>query len=608
MSEPGRGLGLARYPLARFPVARARIDHLDRDIAVQALVPGAVDGPVAAAAEALGKREPGENAFADHFQRGSSGMGAFLRQCRADTAWTIGTAQWQPRCSYFSPVAFLDEEEELEAQEEFPEVEQRGPRGPRPPRTPRQQIMMRRLVAVGAGGLLLILLVLAFRGCLDARKERAIRNFTSDVGALMAESEQVGTDFFGLLQDSGGRTALEYEAEVKSFRGASETLYDRAQELDAPDDLAKAKANLVLTLELRRNALTAIGNNIGPALGKENATDAQKAISDQMKLLFASDQVCTGVAVLEIARVTEEEGVSASGEAPFTAEQCEFVPEPAEEWLDLTTVTDALGQVTGDEPSTSGIHGLEIVQTSIGGTQLLPDTDVTVSAADPTLTIEILNGGESEESDINVSVTVGDTDLPQTIPTIGAQESIELEIPITPVPSSGEQLTSRSRSTRFRARRAPTTTRRATRSCSSRRCGSPISGRPGRSPRMLCAPRPQSEKFEEAPAASIHEAIMAVESGESDRALVPVENSIEGVGPRHSRHACVRHDRRRDRRRIRLSDPHLPDRPHETRARSDRGRPLPPAGERPVRELRPRAASRRRREAPRRALLMPFAR
>ena len=62
---------------------------------------------------------------------------------------------------------------------------------------------MRRLIAVGAGLLLLFIIVLGFRSCVQARKERAIKNFVSDVGSLMNESSQVGQDFFGLLSAGG---------------------------------------------------------------------------------------------------------------------------------------------------------------------------------------------------------------------------------------------------------------------------------------------------------------------------------------------------------------------------------------------------------------------
>ena len=61
--EPRRRLGLAQHPAARLA---ADLDHLDRDVALEALVPGAVDGAEAPGAEPLEQREPAENRVLTH--------------------------------------------------------------------------------------------------------------------------------------------------------------------------------------------------------------------------------------------------------------------------------------------------------------------------------------------------------------------------------------------------------------------------------------------------------------------------------------------------------------------------------------------------------------
>src|SRR5206468_11789277 len=70
---------------------------------------------------------------------------------------------------------FLDEDPAATASHEVP------PRPPRrrgrPPRPQRQQIMLRRAVAVAGGFLVLVLLILGVRGCLNARKERALKDY-----------------------------------------------------------------------------------------------------------------------------------------------------------------------------------------------------------------------------------------------------------------------------------------------------------------------------------------------------------------------------------------------------------------------------------------------
>src|SRR5688572_6250416 len=63
--EPRRRLGLAQNAPARLA---SRLDRLDGDAALEALVPGAVDGPEPAGAEALDQRETAQNGLANHHQ------------------------------------------------------------------------------------------------------------------------------------------------------------------------------------------------------------------------------------------------------------------------------------------------------------------------------------------------------------------------------------------------------------------------------------------------------------------------------------------------------------------------------------------------------------
>ena len=81
-------------------------------------------------------------------------------------------------------MAFLDEEEPLA-----------GSGGDEPPfrRVPdrQRQIMMRRAIGVGALVLILILLVVGIRGCLNARKERNFENYVSDLNAIATQTTPV---------------------------------------------------------------------------------------------------------------------------------------------------------------------------------------------------------------------------------------------------------------------------------------------------------------------------------------------------------------------------------------------------------------------------------
>src|SRR3954453_19293797 len=73
-------------------------------------------------------------------------------------------------------------------------------RRPRPRRRPeRQQILLRRGLALGGGLLLIVLIVLGVKGCLDARARRALSDYARNVSQIAEETDQTSKAFFGKL-------------------------------------------------------------------------------------------------------------------------------------------------------------------------------------------------------------------------------------------------------------------------------------------------------------------------------------------------------------------------------------------------------------------------
>ena len=301
-----------------------------------------------------------------------------------------------------------------------------------------RQILVRRLIAVAAGLLVVILLILGVRGCLDARKEREYENFVGDLNSLVAESQQLSERFFSRLNDPEGLSELEFEAEVKADRGAADGLVERAQNLNAPSELTAAQADLVLAFELRRDGLAEISNEIGTALGDEGSEEATTAIAEDMQYFVASD-VLYRRAKQEIDAVLAEEAIR--GEAP----QSEFLPDT--DLLDETAIAEALAPITGDVKPGSGVHGLGLV---VGGTILQPGdialtegTPVTATAdGDLSLEVQVENQGDSEESDVLVTVEVDGSEAGEaTIDTIDSGVIETAEVPLDFTPSGGDTVT-----------------------------------------------------------------------------------------------------------------------------------------------------------------------
>jgi hypothetical protein len=323
-------------------------------------------------------------------------------------------------------VAFLDEDE-LDA----------GPSSRRPDR--QRQVMTRRVIAFGVAIMILILLVLAVRGCLNARKERGFENYARDLNAIVAQSDQLSQDFFGKLSDPGNLSALSFEAEIKSYRGSAEALASRVEDLDTPDELKGAQVELELAFELRRDALIGISDQISTALGNQGRNQAVNSIAGYMNYFLASD-VLYERARSQINAELDDQGIA------------EQIPEsvflPEQRWLDPLEVSSALALVSGDKQATSGTHGLALYQTTVqpGDANLDPSSPATISGSGPfELDVQVQNQGDSEEGDIGVSyeLTGGAQTISgdASIPRIAAGAIQTASIPIEPTPDPGQQLT-----------------------------------------------------------------------------------------------------------------------------------------------------------------------
>jgi hypothetical protein len=305
-----------------------------------------------------------------------------------------------------------------------------GRRARRPRRPERQQILIRRGLALGAGLLLLILIVLGVRGCLDARKHRALSDYARNVTQIVDETQQTSKSFFGKLSDPGKLSVTEFVAEVNADRSAMDNYVSRVDSLDTPGDMGNAQSALKLVYELRGAAMGEIAAKMSTALGNVGSQKATATIAKQMQTLLASDVLYAEVARPEIDGVLADNGIEGD-DVP----KSEFLPEGTR-WLEESAVSTALGGVSGSTgAATPGVHGLGLISTSVNGTELSAEGATAVAAEEtPEVEVEVQNQGESTENEITVSVTVNGNTLQGSISSIEAGATGTATIPLTPAP------------------------------------------------------------------------------------------------------------------------------------------------------------------------------
>ncbi|HYG95650.1 MAG TPA: CARDB domain-containing protein [Solirubrobacterales bacterium] len=307
----------------------------------------------------------------------------------------------------------------------------RSPRRERPKRRPeRQQIMLRRALALGGGLVLLILLVLGVKGCLDARANRELSDYARNVTQIVEETQQTSKSFFGKLDDPGNLSVTDFVDQVNADRSAIDTYAERIDELGAPGDMGRAQTNLELAYQLRSSAMEEIAEKMPTALGDAGAEKAMTGIAKQMQKLLAADVIYETVVRPEVDGVLASNGISDSDLPKNT-----FLPD--EKWLEESAVSDALGAVSGSTGSaTPGVHGTELVGVLVNGSELVEGESTTIAGEEGVeVEVQVQNQGESTESGVTVAVTVEGNTIKGEIDEIEAGEIGTTSIPLTPTPS-----------------------------------------------------------------------------------------------------------------------------------------------------------------------------
>jgi len=290
--------------------------------------------------------------------------------------------------------------------------------------------MLRRGLALGGGLVLLILIVLGVKGCLDARANRELSDYARNVTQIVEETQQTSKSFFERLEDPGSASVTDFVDQVNADRSAVDTYATRIDDLSAPGDMSSAQSNLELSYQLRASAMDEIAEKMSTALADSGAEKAMATITRQMQKLLASDVIYEQVVRPEVDAVLAANDISDSDlpESTFLAD---------EKWLEESAVSDALSAVSGgSSTNVSGVHGTEISGVTVNETELIEGAPTTISGAEGVVVeVGVRNPLESTENGINVAVTYEGNTVKGEIDELPAGETGTAVIPLTPTPS-----------------------------------------------------------------------------------------------------------------------------------------------------------------------------
>ena len=303
--------------------------------------------------------------------------------------------------------------------------------------------MVRRSIALVAGVIVLILLVLGVRSCLNTRSENAVKDYSNDSAELLRASKLEGDQLFKLLEGEGGTDqATAIINQLNAYSVDSSELVDRANRLDVPGDLDDAQSELLEVLELRRDGFADITDALQVALGDQQRREGSDDVAKQMQVFLASDIIDTQRFRPDLFDVLREKDLPAP-DLP----QNGFVPDI--QWLQPDFVADQVNALRtgtgGGGEAAPGLHGNGVAGVTLGGIALTPGGNASVQlAGDLAFEIQVQNQGENTENDVVVSVTVGDggdaDTQEETIDTIAAGELKTVTIPLTKQPPTGQNV------------------------------------------------------------------------------------------------------------------------------------------------------------------------
>jgi hypothetical protein len=273
-----------------------------------------------------------------------------------------------------------------------------------------QQLRMRRLGALAVGVIVIIVLALGIKGCLNGRKEQALKDYNRDVASLVQQAQGNSDEFFGALTTPGS-SSTDVLSQLNQYRLAAKAQTREADKLGVPGDMKAPQRNRLLTLGLLEEAMGKIAEKIPAALSTDSATaePAVIGITGEMQSFIAADVVYKRRTAALIKQVLDDNDIGGQ-----TIQNSQFLPNTG--WLDAPTVARRIhadagrgaGSETSNTPLAPGPHGHGLLAVSVGDLTLQSGTTAAndIPAGSITFNVKIANQGESPESDVRIRITI----------------------------------------------------------------------------------------------------------------------------------------------------------------------------------------------------------
>jgi hypothetical protein len=274
-----------------------------------------------------------------------------------------------------------------------------------------------------------ILMGILIKSCTDSARINGLKDYNNSVYTLIGKSDAIGSSVFtALTSNTGSGGAQTTQSELATLLAKARQRVSDAEALSVPSEMQAAQEHVTLALQMRRDGIATIANQIQSASGGSASRDAVNNIALAMGRFYASDVVYKAYAVPEIAAALHGAGIAVAG----LINGGQFLTNL--QWLTPSYVATKVGAKL---PGATALSA-SLTQVAVGtNTMVAGVTNHVQASPPPTFTLSVTNTSHHTETGIPCSVSVTGANITgtATIATLAAGGSTTCDVTLSSSPS-----------------------------------------------------------------------------------------------------------------------------------------------------------------------------
>jgi len=298
---------------------------------------------------------------------------------------------------------------------------------------------MRRAIAAVVIVIVIVLILIGVSSCESNAGKTALENYATSVHGLISRSQSNSSNLFQVLRQANSSNGQSSQTQIARIAQSASGVLHSAQRQSVPSPARLAQANLVQALRLRYDGISAIANNIQPAVGASASQSGVDQIAAGMARFYASDVLYKLYSAPELARTLHSNNVAVGGTNGVQINPDQFLPSLS--WLSSGYIANRIGAggaaAGGPSAPGPGPHGSKLNSVQFNGATLQTSGTTIPASPPPTFTLNFENSGASVNRNVRCRVTVAGISDVKTVAQIAPGQSTTCTVTLPKSPPAG---------------------------------------------------------------------------------------------------------------------------------------------------------------------------